>query len=59
MSLAHIATLYGVINIYTVHNSYSSAHNDLKKTPNAKSISVMHLVENNDIDVLFQGHWVK
>ncbi len=25
MSLAHIATLYGVINIYTVHNSYSSA----------------------------------
>ncbi len=25
MSLAYIATLYVVINLYTVHNSYSSA----------------------------------
>ncbi len=25
MSLAHIATLYAVINLYTVHNIYSSA----------------------------------
>ncbi len=25
MSLAHIATLYAVINLYTVHNSYSNA----------------------------------
>ncbi len=31
MSLAHIATLYAVINIYTVHNSYSSAWKFLTK----------------------------
>ncbi len=47
MSLAHIATLYAVIIIYTVHNSYSSTwkipYKSLKDTKQIKTFKMLQI----------------